>query len=76
MKALKTYLNGTGAADYNLPQMTGKKIIESKRSNQPNWTLKSRTKLSWFPERAVDFQAQSSPPSTLYSPKPDRDFKT
>ena len=55
MKAMSTYLNRTGAADYNLPRMTGEKIIEANRRNQPNWSFKSRTKLSWFPERFVDF---------------------
>ena len=33
MKAMSTYLNRTGAADYNLPKMTGEKIIEANRRN-------------------------------------------
>ena len=32
-KALNTYLNRTGAGDYNLPKLTGDKIIESNRKN-------------------------------------------
>jgi len=33
MKAMSTYLNRPGAADYNLPKMTGEKIIEANRRN-------------------------------------------
>ena len=29
MKAMSTYLNRTGAADYNLPKMTGERIMVS-----------------------------------------------
>lgn len=61
LKAMGTFLNKTGAGDYNLPQMTGAKIIEGTRKNQPNWSLRSRTKLSWFPGRNVDFAGSSSP---------------
>jgi hypothetical protein len=55
MKAMQTYLNRTGAGDYNLPKLTGEKIVEANRRNQPNWSFKERTKLSWFPGRNVDF---------------------
>ena len=65
----------TGAGDYELPKLTGANIMEAGRKNQPNWSFKSRTKLSWFPGRDVDFKASASPPSTKYSPKSDRDFK-
>ena len=71
---MATYLNKTGAGDYNLPKLTGEKIIEANRRNQPNWSFKERTKLSWFPGRNVDFQASSSPPATKYSHQLDRDF--
>ena len=74
-RALATYLNRTGAGDYNLPKLTGEKIIESNRRNLPSYSFKDRTKLSWFPGRNVDFQASSSPPPNIYSPKPDKDFK-
>ena len=74
-KALSTYLNRTGAGDYNLPKLTGEKIIESNRKNLPSWSFKEKTKLSWFPGRNVDFQASSSPPPNIYSPSSDRDFK-
>ena len=30
---MSTYLNKTGAGDYNLPKMTGEKIIEATRRN-------------------------------------------
>ena len=49
MKAMSTFLNRTGAGDYNLPNLTGEKIIVSGKKNMPNWSLKDRTKLSWFP---------------------------
>lgn len=29
VKAMQTYLNRTGAGDYNLPKLTGEKIIEA-----------------------------------------------
>lgn len=32
-KAMMTYLNKTGAGDYNLPKLTGEKIIEANRRN-------------------------------------------
>lgn len=32
-KAMATYLNKTGAGDYNLPKLTGEKIIEANRRN-------------------------------------------
>ena len=75
LKAMSTYLNKTGAGDYTLPQMTGKKIVEATRRNQPNWSMQSRTKLAWFPGRTVDFQGSSSPASTKYSPAQDRDYR-
>jgi len=74
-KAMSTFLNTTGAGDYELPKLTGAKIVEAGRKNQPNWSFKSRTKLSWFPGRDVDFKASASPPATKYSPKSDRDYK-
>jgi|TARA_B110000305_G_C19347140_1_gene592326 hypothetical protein len=74
-KALSTYLNKTGAGDYNMPRLIGEKVHASNTRNQPNWSFQSRTKLAWFPGRNVDFQASSSPKATQYSPKHDRDFK-
>ena len=43
-KAMTTYLNKTGAADYNLPKMTGEKIIQSNKKNRPTWNMHARTK--------------------------------
>lgn len=74
-KAMSTYLNKTGAGDYNMPKLIGEKVHASNTRNQPNWSFQSRTKLAWFPGRGVDFQAGSSPKATAYSPKHDRDFK-
>ena len=67
MKAMSTYLNTTGAADYNLPVMTGAKVSVSGKKNLPSWGMQSRTKLSWFPGRNVDFAGSASPPATLYA---------
>lgn len=55
MKAMSTFLNRTGAGDYNLPNLTGERISVAGKGNQPSWSLKDRTKLSWFPQRYVDF---------------------
>ena len=44
MKAMSTFLNVTGAGDYNLQKLTGEKIIVSGKKNVPSWTLKDRTK--------------------------------
>jgi len=52
---MSTYLNRAGAGDYNLPKLTGDKIVTSEKKNVPAWNLSSRTKLSWFPGRDVDF---------------------
>lgn len=73
-KAMSTYLNKAGAADYNLPALTGEKIIQSSKKNQPTWRIHARTKLSWFPGRDVDFKGSSSPPATSYSPGNDRPY--
>jgi len=35
-KAASTYLNRTGAADYNLPKLTGEKIMQSNKKNSPS----------------------------------------
>lgn len=55
IKAMGTYLNRTGAADYNLPSMIGEKLMDASKRNFPSWNLQSRTRLSWFPGRDVDF---------------------
>lgn len=75
LKAMSTFLNVTGPTDYNLPKLTGERIQVSNKKNQPSWGMQSRTKMSWFPERFVDFQGSSSPPATVYSPQQDRDYK-
>jgi hypothetical protein len=33
MRAMGTYLNTTGAADYNLPILTGEKLVVSNKRN-------------------------------------------
>ena len=74
-KALKTYLNGTGVGDYELAKSLGDKMVESSKVNLPNWSLKGRVKMGWFPQRNTDFMGQSSPPPTKYQPPTDRPFK-
>ena len=68
-KAMCTYLNRTGAADYNLPRMTGERILWSNKKNPPKWRMSNHVKPSWFPGRDVDFKGTSSPPATCYSPE-------
>lgn len=55
--ALSQYLNPTGAGDYDLPKLTGGhfNISDSKNKNNPNYTMRRKDKLSWFPERVVNF---------------------
>ena len=55
IKAMGTFLNRTGAADYNLPSMIGERLMDASKNNFPSWNLHSKTKLSWFPGRDVDF---------------------
>lgn len=44
--------------------------MESSKKNMPIYTFKGsdRTKLSWFPQRHVEFVGKDAPPSTNYSP--------
>lgn len=65
--AMSQYLNGTGAGDYEVPVLTGGKTVESKRRNIPSYSIQHKNKLSWFPERKVNFQGLCSPPSTKYA---------
>jgi hypothetical protein len=39
MKAMSTYLNTTGAADYNLPTLLGDPIAISTKKTNPNWSF-------------------------------------
>ena len=36
--------------------------------------MHSKTKISWFPGRDIEFKGKNSPPPTNYSPKEDKDF--
>lgn len=65
-KAMNTYLNKTGAADYNLPKMTGEKIMVSNKKNGPSWNFHDHVKLTWFPGREVAFASSSSPRPNKY----------
>lgn len=46
-KAHRTYLNEIGPGQYNLPKLTGRHSIESKRRNIPNISFASNTKMPW-----------------------------
>ena len=37
LKAMSTYLNETGAGDYNLPSLLGERIVDAKKVNYPSW---------------------------------------
>ena len=37
--------------------------------NQPSWLIHSKTKLTWFPGRDIEFKGKGSPSSSNYSPK-------
>lgn len=67
-RAMSTYLNRSGAGDYNLPGMTGVNLAQSNKKTAPGWNLRSRTKLAWYPGRDVDFKGTYAPPATAYSP--------
>ena len=38
-KAMASYLNSTGAGDYDMPKLTGEKISISNKRNPPNWSF-------------------------------------
>lgn len=71
-RAYRSYLNQVGVGDYDLPSLTGSKVADSLKKNNPTWSLRSRVKMSYFPYRQVDFVGKSSPPVTRYSPSPDK----
>ena len=74
-KAERTYLNALGPGQYNLPPLTGRFSLESKRKNIPYISLHSKVRQSWHPEYKTDFVGRNSPPSTKYSPVHDRTFE-
>ena len=39
MKAMSTYLNKTGAGDYNMPNLIGEKIHIAGKKTNPNWSF-------------------------------------
>ena len=74
---MNKYLNPVGCADYDLPGLTGKTSQVSSNRNPPAYTLPSKTKLSWFPYRHVEFAGSDAPPSTKYKllqPEKVKDF--
>ena len=67
-KAAKTYLNALGPGQYNLPPLTGRFSIETRKKNLPNISFGSKTKQPWHPEYHTDFVGKTSPAPTKYSP--------
>lgn len=67
-KAHRTYLNEIGPGQYNLPELTGRHSLDTKRRNIPLISFSPRTKAPWHDEFHKDFVGQTSPPSTRYSP--------
>ena len=49
-KAHKTYLNELGPGQYNLPPLTGRHSLESKRRNHPYISISFPTKTPWNAE--------------------------
>ena len=68
-KAARTYLNELGPGQYNLPPLTGRHSIETKRKNIPLISFGPKTKKPWHPEYHTEFVGQTSPAPTKYSPK-------
>ena len=67
-KAHRTYLNELGPGQYNLPPLTGRYSIETKKKNIPLISFGPKTKQPWHPEYHTDFVGRSSPSPTTYSP--------
>ena len=67
--ALSTYLNTTGPCEYNLPSGIGINQIEGTKKTAPMASFHQRTKLSYHPECAKEFQGKDAPPMTSYSPE-------
>jgi len=69
-KAMSSFLNCTGAGDYNLPNlMATNQTSMSQKKNQPAYSFRERPKkLPWFPNLHRDFVGQASPPPTKYNP--------
>ena len=66
-RAQELYINRISPDAYNLPKLTGVRQIETNKGNSPLYSFRSRTKLTYFPGRDVDFAGSSSPPCTLYA---------
>jgi hypothetical protein len=71
LKAMSTYLNETGAGDYNLPVLLGEKIADSNKKTNPNWSFQSRNKLGWYRSNVPYYLSSQSPPPNRYKPKAD-----
>jgi hypothetical protein len=68
-KALSTYLNNTGPADYQLPNLVGNMSVISGTINNPQWTLRKKSKPGYFPHYKTELAGQSSPAASKYSPR-------
>ena len=67
-RAYSTYLNVTSPGQYDLPNTTYGKQILSNKKNSPYFSMKSRTRLPYFPQCKIEFQGKDAPPCITYSP--------
>ena len=67
-KALRTYLNTAGPGDYEMTSQFGSHSRIGQARNGPSHTLKTKTKLAYFPDYAKEFAGQASPKCSLYNP--------
>ena len=76
VKALSTYLNPSGAGDYNLPALLGGPLTQSSKRTVPAWSLQSRNKLGWQPvyHNNNHFLGVHSPAATRYDTAKDNHY--
>lgn len=74
LKAMSTYLNETGAGDYNLPVLLGEKIAQSNKKTYPNWSFQSRNKVGWYKANNNHYLSTQSPPPNRYQYRADNHY--
>ena len=58
-----------GPGQYHFPsQSIGQQVVSNKKS-APSFTIKSRTRLPYYPQCVTEFQGRDSPPCVKYSPE-------
>lgn len=71
---MSTYLNETGAGDYNLPILLGEPIAQSNKKTNPEWSFQGRNKLGWYKANNNHYLATQSPPPNRYHHKHDNPY--